>query len=150
VIAQAEALAFGKTADEVRAEGTPESGSCPHRTFEGNRPTSAILAEGLTPATLGALVALYEHSVFTQAEPCPACSPDRVRQIPHFVMPHPAIGGEDLAHARSMAERPATCAGSASRPLARTRAPNPRWFIASQSPRQLLGSLSTLCVEVST
>jgi glucose-6-phosphate isomerase len=65
VFAQAEALAFGKTADEVRAEGTPEW-LVPHRTFEGNRPTSTILAERLTPATLGALIALYEHSVFTQ------------------------------------------------------------------------------------
>jgi glucose-6-phosphate isomerase len=65
VFAQAEALAFGKTADEVRAEGTKEA-LVPHRTFEGNRPSNVILAETLTPATLGALVALYEHSVFTQ------------------------------------------------------------------------------------
>jgi glucose-6-phosphate isomerase len=65
VFAQAEALAFGKTADEVRAEGTPER-LVPHRTFEGNRPTSVILVEQLTPETLGTLVALYEHSVFTQ------------------------------------------------------------------------------------
>jgi glucose-6-phosphate isomerase len=65
VFAQAEALAFGKTADEVRAEGVPEA-LVPHRVFEGNRPTNVILAERLTPATLGTLVALYEHSVFTQ------------------------------------------------------------------------------------
>ena len=65
VFAQTQALAFGKTAEEVRAEGTPEW-LVPHRTFEGNRPTNTILAERLTPATLGALVALYEHSVFTQ------------------------------------------------------------------------------------
>ena len=65
VFAQTEALAFGKTADEVRAEGTPES-LVPHRTFEGNRPTSTILLDQLTPAALGKLVALYEHSVFTQ------------------------------------------------------------------------------------
>jgi glucose-6-phosphate isomerase len=65
VFAQTEALAFGKTAEEVRAEGTQER-LVPHRTFEGNRPTSTILAERLTPATLGTLVALYEHSVFTQ------------------------------------------------------------------------------------
>jgi glucose-6-phosphate isomerase len=65
VFAQAEALAFGKTADEVRAEGTAER-LVPHRTFEGNRPTSVILADRLTPETLGTLVALYEHSVFTQ------------------------------------------------------------------------------------
>ena len=65
VIAQAEALAFGKTADEVRAEGVDER-LVPHRTFEGNRPTSVLMAERLDPATLGKLVALYEHSVFTQ------------------------------------------------------------------------------------
>ncbi len=65
VFAQAEALAFGKTADEVRAEGTDET-VVPHRVFEGNRPTNVLLAEQLTPFSLGALVALYEHSVFTQ------------------------------------------------------------------------------------
>jgi glucose-6-phosphate isomerase len=65
VFAQTEALAFGKTADEVRAEGTAEE-LVPHRTFPGNRPTNTILADRLTPRTLGSLVALYEHSVFTQ------------------------------------------------------------------------------------
>jgi len=65
VFAQAEALAFGKTAEEVRAEGTPEW-LVPHRVFEGNRPSNVLLAERLTPGTLGMLVALYEHSVFTQ------------------------------------------------------------------------------------
>jgi glucose-6-phosphate isomerase len=65
VFAQTEALAFGKTAEEVAAEGTPEW-LVPHRTFHGNRPTSTILAERLTPETLGTLVALYEHCVFTQ------------------------------------------------------------------------------------
>jgi len=65
VFAQAEALAFGKTSQEVRAEGTPEW-LVPHKTFEGNRPSSTILLERLTPAALGKLVALYEHSVFTQ------------------------------------------------------------------------------------
>jgi glucose-6-phosphate isomerase len=65
VFAQTEALAFGKTAAQVQAEGTPDW-LVPHRVFEGNRPTSTILAEQLTPAALGALVALYEHSVFTQ------------------------------------------------------------------------------------
>ncbi|HZC24861.1 MAG TPA: glucose-6-phosphate isomerase [Candidatus Binatia bacterium] len=65
VFAQAEALAFGKTAEEVKAEGTPEW-LVPHRVFEGNRPSNTILAERLDPATLGKLVALYEHSVFTQ------------------------------------------------------------------------------------
>jgi glucose-6-phosphate isomerase len=65
VFAQAEALAFGKTADEVRAEGTPEW-LVPHRAFPGNRPSNTILAEELTPRALGRLVALYEHDVFTQ------------------------------------------------------------------------------------
>jgi glucose-6-phosphate isomerase len=65
VFAQAQALAFGKTAAEVQAEGTPEA-IVPHRVMEGNRPTNVILAEQLTPRTLGTLVALYEHSVFTQ------------------------------------------------------------------------------------
>jgi Glucose-6-phosphate isomerase len=65
VFAQAEALAFGKTAEQVKAEGTP-AWLVPHRVFEGNRPSNVILAERLTPETLGSLVALYEHSVFTQ------------------------------------------------------------------------------------
>ena len=65
VFAQTEALAFGKTADQVREEGTPEE-LVPHRVFEGNRPTNTILAAELTPTILGTLVALYEHSVFTQ------------------------------------------------------------------------------------
>jgi glucose-6-phosphate isomerase len=65
MFAQAEALAFGKSADEVRAEGVPEA-LVAHKTFEGNRPSSVILMESLTPRTLGALVALYEHKVFTQ------------------------------------------------------------------------------------
>ncbi len=64
-LAQAEALAFGKTADEVRAEGTPEW-LVPHRVFEGNRPTSLLLLDRLGPRALGRLVALYEHEVFTQ------------------------------------------------------------------------------------
>ena len=65
VFAQAEALAFGKTAEEVKAEGTPDW-LAPHRTFEGNRPSNVFMLERLTPAALGKLVALYEHSVFTQ------------------------------------------------------------------------------------
>ena len=65
VFAQAEALAFGKTPEEVKAEGTPDW-LVPHRVFEGNRPSNVILAERLTPEMLGKLVALYEHSVFTQ------------------------------------------------------------------------------------
>ena len=65
LFAQGEALAFGKTPEQVRAEGVPEW-LVPHRTFEGNRPSNTILADRLTPASLGALIALYEHSVFTQ------------------------------------------------------------------------------------
>ena len=65
VFAQAEALAFGKTPEQVKAEGTPDW-LVPHRVFEGNRPSNTILAERLTPESLGKLVALYEHSVFTQ------------------------------------------------------------------------------------
>ncbi|MBS1718652.1 MAG: glucose-6-phosphate isomerase [Armatimonadetes bacterium] len=65
VIAQSEALAFGKTAEEVRAEGVKEN-LIPHRTFPGNRPSSTFLLEQLTPRNLGKLVAMYEHSVFTQ------------------------------------------------------------------------------------
>jgi glucose-6-phosphate isomerase len=66
VFAQGQALAFGKTADEVRAEGTAEA-LVPHRVFEGNRPSNTLLLDELTPRALGKLVALYEHSVFTQA-----------------------------------------------------------------------------------
>jgi glucose-6-phosphate isomerase len=65
MFAQAEALAFGKSAEEVRAEGTRED-LVPHRVFEGNRPSNSILAEIVSPRSLGALVALYEHSVFVQ------------------------------------------------------------------------------------
>ncbi len=66
VLAQGEALAFGRTADEVRAEGAPEA-VVPHRVMEGNRPSNTIVVERLEPASLGSLVAFYEHSVFTQA-----------------------------------------------------------------------------------
>jgi glucose-6-phosphate isomerase len=65
VCAQAEALAFGKTPREVKAEGTPDW-LVPHRVFEGNRPSNTMLLDRLTPEALGKLVALYEHSVFTQ------------------------------------------------------------------------------------
>jgi glucose-6-phosphate isomerase len=65
LLAQGEALAFGKTRAEVRDEGTPEW-LVPHRVFPGNRPSSTLLAHELTPRTLGSLVALYEHAVFTQ------------------------------------------------------------------------------------
>jgi glucose-6-phosphate isomerase len=63
--AQTEALAFGKTAEQVSADGSPDW-LVPHRVFEGNRPTNTILADRLTPETLGKLVALYEHAVFTE------------------------------------------------------------------------------------
>jgi glucose-6-phosphate isomerase len=65
VFAQAEALAFGKTTEQVEADGTP-AWLAPHRTFEGNRPSNMIILDRLTPAALGKLIALYEHSVFTQ------------------------------------------------------------------------------------
>ena len=65
VFAQTEALAFGKTSEQVAAEGTP-AWLVPHRTFEGNRPSNTIMLKELTPRALGKLVALYEHSVFTQ------------------------------------------------------------------------------------
>ncbi len=65
VFAQAEALAFGKTAAELKAEGTPDA-LVPHRTFEGNRPSNTILLDKLTPTALGKLIAMYEQSVFTQ------------------------------------------------------------------------------------
>jgi glucose-6-phosphate isomerase len=65
VLAQSEALAFGKTREQVKAEGTPEA-IVSHRVFEGNRPSNTLLAQRLTPETLGKLVALYEHNVFTQ------------------------------------------------------------------------------------
>jgi glucose-6-phosphate isomerase len=65
VFAQAEALAFGKTADEVKADGAPDW-LAPHRVFQGNRPSNTIMADRLTPEILGKLIALYEHSVFTQ------------------------------------------------------------------------------------
>ena len=65
LFAQTQALAFGKTADECRAEGVPEN-LVPFKTFEGNRPTNTLLCDQLTPETLGALVAMYEHKVFVQ------------------------------------------------------------------------------------
>jgi len=65
VFAQTEALAFGKTTDQLKTEGTPDW-LIPHRSFEGNRPSNTLLLDVLTPASLGKLVALYEHIVFTQ------------------------------------------------------------------------------------
>ena len=103
VFAQAEALAFGKTADEVRAEGTPDW-LIPHRVFEGNRPTNTILAERLTPATLGKLVALYEHSVFTQGAIWQIDSFDQWgvelgKVLAKRIVPELEAGGEpELAH----------------------------------------------------
>ena len=67
VFAQGEALAFGKTPEEVKAEGSPDW-LVPHRVFEGNRPSTRSCSNALTPAALGKLVALYEHSVFTQGD----------------------------------------------------------------------------------
>src|SRR4030095_16439277 len=69
VFAQTEALAFGKTREQVKAEGTAD-GLVPHRIFEGNRPSNTILADQLTPETLGKLIALYEHRVFPQGVIC--------------------------------------------------------------------------------
>jgi glucose-6-phosphate isomerase len=103
VFAQAEALAFGKTADDVRAEGTPEW-LVPHRVFEGNRPSNVILAERLTPAALGKLVALYEHSVFTQGAIWGINSFDQWgvelgKVLAARIVPELATGpGPDLAH----------------------------------------------------
>jgi len=103
VFAQAEALAFGKTADEVRAEGTPEW-LVPHRVFEGNRPSNTMLLDELTPAALGRLVALYEHSVFTQGTIWRIDSFDQWgvelgKVLAQRIIPELARGGEGaLAH----------------------------------------------------
>ncbi|MGZ5128416.1 MAG: glucose-6-phosphate isomerase [Actinomycetota bacterium] len=103
VFAQAEALAFGKTADEVRGEGTPEW-LVPHRTFEGNRPSTTILADRLTPRTLGALVALYEHEVFTQAavwdiDPFDQWGVELGKALAQRIVPElTAVEEPDLAH----------------------------------------------------
>jgi glucose-6-phosphate isomerase len=103
VFAQTEALAFGRTADQVRAEGTaPEL--VPHRVFEGNRPTNTILVDRLTPTSLGALVALYEHSVFTQGAIWGIDSFDQWgvelgKVLAKRIVPELAAGAEpDLAH----------------------------------------------------
>ena len=105
VFAQAEALAFGKTAAEVRAEGT-EEWLVPHRVFEGNRPTTVLLADVLTPHVLGSLVALYEHSVFTQGVVWGVNSFDQWgvelgKQLAQRIAPELAAGGDvdpDLFH----------------------------------------------------
>jgi glucose-6-phosphate isomerase len=107
LLAQSEALAFGNTAAEVRAEGTPEW-LVPHRTFAGNRPSNTILARRLTPRTLGALVALYEHSVFTQGVIWDVNSFDQwgvelgkalaQRIAPELTQPEEPQGGAPLLH----------------------------------------------------
>ncbi len=98
VFAQAEALAFGKTVAQLKAENTPES-LIPHKTFEGNRPSSTLLADQLDPATLGALVALYEHSVFTQGAVWGVGSFDQWgvqlgKELANKIVPELAGGGE--------------------------------------------------------
>jgi glucose-6-phosphate isomerase len=103
VFAQAEALAFGRTAEEVRAEGTPEW-LVPHRVFEGNRPSTTILADALTPAALGRLVALYEHNVFAQGaiwnvNPFDQWGVELGKVLAQRIVPELAAAGEPaLAH----------------------------------------------------
>ena len=102
VFAQGEALAFGKTADELRAEGVPAS-LVPHRTFPGNRPSNTLLLEQLTPAALGRLVALYEHSVFTQGaiwgiNPFDQWGVELGKVLAQRIVPELADGGTTLAH----------------------------------------------------
>jgi glucose-6-phosphate isomerase len=101
VFAQAEALAFGKDADQLKAEGTPEW-LIPHKTFEGNRPSTTILMDQLTPAMLGRLVALYEHSVFTQGAvwgvgPFDQWGVQLGKELASKIIPELA-GGVDLKH----------------------------------------------------
>ena len=109
VFAQAEALAFGKTAEQVKAEGTADW-LVPHRVFEGNRPSNTILAERLTPEILGKLVALYEHSVFTQ--------------------------GVDLEHRflRPVGRRAGQGSGAEDHRRARRARPSPRWPTTARPP----------------
>ncbi len=103
VFAQPEALAFGKTPEQVREEGTPEE-IVPHRVMEGNRPSSVILADELTPRTLGTLVALYEHSVFTQGavwgiDPFDQWGVELGKQLAVKIIPELQSADEpDLAH----------------------------------------------------
>ena len=102
VFAQAEALAFGKGADQLRAEGAPEA-TIPHRVCEGNRPTNVILADELTPFALGTLVALYEHSVLTQGTIWGIDSFDQWgvelgKVLATRIAPELTAAGDDLAH----------------------------------------------------
>ncbi|KAA1259763.1 Glucose-6-phosphate isomerase [Rubripirellula obstinata] len=108
VFAQGEALAMGKTADEVRAEGTDES-LVPHRVFEGNRPSNTILIEKLTPSVLGKLVALYEHSVFTQGviwqiNPFDQWGVELGKQLAKAIIPELSPNDADLSHDSSTNE----------------------------------------------
>jgi glucose-6-phosphate isomerase len=101
VFAQAEALAFGKTAEQLKAEGTPDW-LIPHKTFEGNRPSTTILMEQLTPAMLGKLVALYEHCVFTQGAvwgvgPFDQWGVQLGKELANKIVPELA-GGRELKH----------------------------------------------------
>ena len=101
--AQPEALAFGKTAEEVRAEGVAEE-RVPHRTFPGNRPTNSILVDELSPFTLGQLIALYEHKTFTQGAIWNINSFDQWgvelgKQLAQQIIPElDAVDDPDLAH----------------------------------------------------
>ena len=142
VFAQAEALAFGNTAAQVRSEGTPDW-LMPHRLFEGNRPSTMILAEQLTPETLGKLVALYEHSVFTQGTVWNVNSFDQWgvelgKALAQRIVPELESAGETRAYARQLDQRadsplppeeedPATltawCPGRESNPDLRFRRP---------------------------
>ena len=101
VFAQGEALAMGKTADEVRAEGTAED-LVPHRVFEGNRPSNTLLVEKLTPRVLGQLIALYEHSVFTQGvvwqiNPFDQWGVELGKQLAKAITPE-LVGDTELSH----------------------------------------------------
>jgi glucose-6-phosphate isomerase len=108
VFAQAEALAFGKTAEQLHEEGTPPE-LVPHKTFEGNRPTNTIMVERLTPKSLGALIAFYEHSVFTQGAVWGINSFDQWgvelgKALAQKIIPELQAGDEpDLAHDSSTA-----------------------------------------------
>lgn len=102
VFAQGEALAMGKTADEVKAEGTPDD-LVPHRVFEGNRPSNTILIEKLTPSVLGKLIALYEHSVFTQGviwqiNPFDQWGVELGKQLAKAIIPELSPGDAPLTH----------------------------------------------------
>ena len=145
VFAQAEALAFGKTAAEVAAEGTPEW-LVPHRTFAGNRPTNVIMAERLTPEVLGALVALYEHSVFTQGVVWSINSFDQWgvelgKQLAQRIVPELEATEEPELDARLLDERadpalPAACAVARLKPVAGSTAAEPPPHDRDSPPRR--------------